>query len=303
MLAATLLALAAAALHAAWNLRAKRSTDRLLALWGLFFVAGVTGAIVVLVTRDLPAAAWGWASVSALVHVPYIALLAMAYEHGDFSVAYPIARGSGAALAGIGGIVLLGDHLGLFGVVALAMVTVGMGLLAVGADHVHVLAALGVGATIGVYTVNDSHASRTFSTNTYAFATFALAAITTSAYCLARGRGTAMVATMRTDWRRHCLSGTMTATAYLLVLIAVRHAPVGYVAALRESSVLVAAFLGWRYLSEGQVHRYSGAAPPDPISGPLAGARGPGMSFAHRTIAATVILAGLVLLVVSAERS
>ena len=48
--------------------------------------------------------------------------------------------------------------------------------------------------------------------------------------------------------------------AYVLVMIAVRRAPVGYVAALRESSVLLAAFLGNRYLAEGAVRRRTIAA-------------------------------------------
>ena len=63
----------------------------------------------------------------------------------------------------------------------------------------------------------------------------------------------------------------MAVLAYVLVMVAVRRAPVGYVAVLRESSVLIAAFLGNRYLAEGAVRR--------------------------RTLAAGVILAGLVLLV------
>ena len=65
----------------------------------------------------------------------------------------------------------------------------------------------------------------------------------------------------------------MAVAAYVLVMIAVRRAPVGYVAVLRESSVLLAAFLGNRYLDETAVHR--------------------------RTAAAAVILTGLVLLVVA----
>ena len=63
----------------------------------------------------------------------------------------------------------------------------------------------------------------------------------------------------------------MVAASYALILVAVRRAPVGYVATLRESSVLIAAFLGQRYLDEHRVRQ--------------------------RTIAAAVILAGLVLLV------
>ena len=41
MLTATVLALVAAVLHAAWNLSVKQSvSDRFIALWGQFFVAG-----------------------------------------------------------------------------------------------------------------------------------------------------------------------------------------------------------------------------------------------------------------------
>ena len=46
------------------------------------------------------------------------------------------------------------------------------------------------------------------------------------------------------------LSGACLTAAYGLVLIAVRHAPVGYVAALRESSVVIGALLGWLLLKE-----------------------------------------------------
>jgi drug/metabolite transporter (DMT)-like permease len=270
MLVATLLALASAVLHAAWNLAAKRSDDRLIALWGQFLVGGLIGTVVVLATRDLPAAAWGWASITGLVHVPYLLLLAHAYDSGDFSVAYPVARGSGAVLAALGGVVLLDDDLGALGLVAVLVVGAGMWLLAVGATAPQLAAALGVGATIGVYTVNDSYAVREFGA-TYAFAVFVSIAAVVSVCGIAAARSGRLIAAMRTDWRQFAVTGTMATAAYVLVLVAVRRAPVGYVAALRESSVLIAAFLGTRYLAEGAMHR--------------------------RMIAAAIILAGLVLLV------
>jgi len=46
------------------------------------------------------------------------------------------------------------------------------------------------------------------------------------------------------------VAGVCTATAYALVMVAVRHAPVGYVAMLRESSVVIGALVGWRFLHE-----------------------------------------------------
>ena len=49
---------------------------------------------------------------------------------------------------------------------------------------------------------------------------------------------------------RWLVAGVCTATAYALVMVAVRHAPVGYVAMLRESSVVIGALVGWRFLHE-----------------------------------------------------
>ena len=54
MLLATVLALVAAVLHAAWNLAAKSAADRHLALWGQFLFGGVSPA-------------WCWRPAEALI--------------------------------------------------------------------------------------------------------------------------------------------------------------------------------------------------------------------------------------------
>jgi drug/metabolite transporter (DMT)-like permease len=270
---ATVLALVAAVLHAGWNLVAKRSRDRFIALWGQFAAAGSIGAIVIGVQRDLPAAAWGWAAICGAVHLPYVVGLARAYDHGDFSTVYPIARGSGALLAGIGGIVVLDDRLDALTFAAVVVVAIGICVLATG--HGPLAPAIGwalvVGMSIGVYTVNDSHASRTLDTDLYPFAVFVATGIAVTGYGIVAGRGRTMAIAAREEWRKFLATGTCTAVTYLLVLVAVRSAPVGYVAALRESSVVIAAFLGSRVLAEEDARR--------------------------RTVAAAVILAGLILLV------
>jgi drug/metabolite transporter (DMT)-like permease len=272
VLVATALALASAGLHALWNLVAKRSPDAFIALWGQFIVAAIAGGIVLVGTGGLPAAAWGWAAASGAVHLPYLVALAGAYRSGDFSVAYPLARGGGALLAGIGGIILLGDQVNAWTATAIVIVVGGMSLLAAGARPAAVGAALFVAATIGAYTTIDSHGARDYG-NRYVFATFFAAGVAVTGYGLAVGRAEVMVAALRSQWRQFALTGAMSMVTYGLVLAAIRRAPVGYVAALRESSVLLAAFLGWRYLDESGMR--------------------------HRSVAAAVILGGLVLLVAS----
>jgi drug/metabolite transporter (DMT)-like permease len=252
VLVATVLALGSALLHAGWNLAAKRSADRFVALWGQFLAAGTIGALVLVLTGGVPVEAWAWAALSGAIHTPYLVGLARAYDHGDFSVAYPLARGGGALVAAVGGVVLLGDQLSLLSGVAILTVVAGMALLAVGATRAQVLAALVVAVAIGAYTTVDSHAAREVAERTYVCAAFVMAAVGVSVYGIATGQLGTLRANLPAGWRRHVVAGVTSLVAYLLVLMAVRRAPVGYVAALRESSVLLAVALGARVLSEGR---------------------------------------------------
>ncbi|MFT3855604.1 MAG: hypothetical protein QM733_23180 [Ilumatobacteraceae bacterium] len=277
MLLATGLALGSAVLHAGWNLAAKRADgDRFVVLWAQFAVSGAIAAILLAVHAALvgmPVSGYGWAALSGLVHLPYLWLLGLAYTHGDFSVSYPIARGGGAALAAALGIVFLGDHLGPGELLGIAVIVGGLCLLSWGATRRNVVIALGVALTIGVYTTIDAQGSRSTGSLAYVLATFTAVGCTASVAGVATGRSSAFVAVLRRYWRRALATGVAALVTYAMVLVAVRHAPVGYVAALRESSVVIGAFAGWRLLGEAN-HR-------------------------RRITAALVVVAGLITLVVA----
>ena len=252
MILATVLALASAGLHAAWNLRAKSSTDRFVTLWGQFAAAGalclVPLAIVGLPDRD----AWPFLAITAVVHVPYLVALARAYDHGDFSLAYPLARGGGALVAAIGGLVLLDDQLSVLGWLAVAVVTAGLtSFVRPGTPPAALRTALFVAVVIGCYTVADTAGVRRTETASYIFATFVCIGVAVTLWALLTGHAAALRTSAATSWRRHAMSALFSVAAYGLVLIAVRRAPVGYVTALRESSVVLAAVAGWRLLDEG----------------------------------------------------
>ena len=261
MLTATILALVAAVLHAAWNLSVKQSiSDRFIALWGQFFFTGVLAAVVLIIGGGIPARGLTWAGLSGLAHIPYTVFLAKAYNVGDFSRAYPIARGGGALLAGLGGIAFLSDSFAPVGVAGMVVVALGLVALAGRGASAQVLMALGVAMAIGVYSVADAKGIRTVDTPLYAAASFVCVTATTSTFALATGHGAAMVSAMRANWRRLLVMGIASGVTYALVQIAFRRAPVGYVTCLRESSVVIAAFVGARYLGEGQAIRRTAAA-------------------------------------------
>src|SRR4051794_29302478 len=278
MLLATCLALGSAVLHAFWNLAAKRAEgDRFVVLWAQFAVSGAIAAVLLAVhaiTVGMPASGYGWAALSGLVHLPYLWLLAMAYTVGDFSVSYPLARGGGAALAGVGGVGLLCDQLGAGAAVGIDVIVGGLFLLSWGASRQNVTIALAVALTIGTYTTIDAQGSRSSGSLAYVLATFVAAACTTSVAGAASGRSAAFVVVLRRWWRRALVTGVAGLVTYGMVLVAGRHAPVGYVAALRESSVGPGAPAGWRLRGKGD-HR-------------------------RRTTAAAVVVVGLIALVAAA---
>jgi drug/metabolite transporter (DMT)-like permease len=276
MLLATLLALAAAVLHAGWNLVAKRAEgDRYLALWAQFFMGGLISVPFLIGNHLIFGLAWQgylWGALSGCVHLPYTWLLARAYTVGDFSVSYPVARGGGAALAAVGGVVFLSDHLSGLEILGIAIVVLGLMLLAYGASGPNLAMALAVATTIGTYTVIDARGARVTDSVAYIFVTFVATMTSTTVFGLVTGRRAEMATMLRANWQRSTLTGAASLVTYGLVLVAVQHAPVGYVTSLRESSVVLAALIGWKLLGEGD-HR-------------------------RRLTAAFVVLAGLMVLVV-----
>jgi drug/metabolite transporter (DMT)-like permease len=260
VLTATLLSLAAAVLHAGWNLAVKQSGDRLTALWAQFLVAGGMGAVALLIAGGIPGEGYVWAALSGLTHVPYAVFLSRAYAAGDFGVVYPIARGGGALLAGIGGILFLGDRIGSLGFVGLCVVALSLMALSGGARVHRVGDALAVALTIGVYTVCDARGVRVTDTPVYAAASFVASGLFITVACLASGRLPVLRTAVRIRWRQYVVAGAATALTYTLVQIALRRAPVGYVTALRESSVLIAAVAGRRLLGETAGRRRIAAA-------------------------------------------
>lgn len=271
VLAATLLALSSAVLHAGWNLWVKQSGDRWIALWGQMTTAGIGGALIALVVGIPAGFVWWPAVASGVIHTCYIVALARSYGLADFSLTYPIARGTGALLAAVGGVVLLGDHLTGLMVTGICVAVGGIVILAGHADAAHARAALLVGAWISSYSLVDSHGARINGGHVYALLIFTSTGIFMTAQGAATGRGREMLASLRTQWANFSLAGAASALTYWMVMLAVRRAPVGYVTALRESSVVIVALIGTRYLGESGMRR--------------------------RVSASAVVLAGLVILV------
>ena len=246
------LALLAAVLHASWNLVVKQTGDRFLALWGQFVFAGSIALITLvgwIIIDGPPNIAWWWSITSGCGHLPYVLLLAKAYDKNDFSLTYPIARGAGALSAAVLGLIFLGDDLSALSMGGIAIVIFGLWILVSGQPINNIFPALGVAATIGVYSVVDAYGARNSDPVAFALSVFVSGAISITIWAFLT-RAKELKTFLAAQWKPALFGGTMSIIGYSLVVYAFTLAPVGYVATMRESSVVIAALAGWKYLKE-----------------------------------------------------
>jgi drug/metabolite transporter (DMT)-like permease len=206
---------------------------------------------------------------SAALELVYFVLLAWAYRGGELGVVYPVARGSapvlvlGAAVLGLGKGV---SWLAALGVVLVAGGVLLLGLVSVGRQKRHMrdldgphsrdlLLGLSVGVAIAGYTLVDSEGLDHADPLPYLFLIAAVCAVAYNGALLASGRARELKAELTPTM---LAAAAATFGAYAMVLAALELAPAAPVAAVRESSIVIAALMAWLFL--GEERRLGGAA-------------------------------------------
>jgi drug/metabolite transporter (DMT)-like permease len=240
--AALILVLTSAALHATWNALVAGARDTHATTAAALAAGALVLALPAALTWDVDAAAWPYIAASATLELAYFALLATVYGRADYTFAYPVARGVAPVLVLAISVAFLGAPVGLLAALGVLGVTAGVLLVrGVGrgaADAASLLLALGVGACIAGYTLVDDRGVRHADPIPYFEAVLLLGAIPyVSAVTIARG-GAALRAAAD---HRALPTGAAMVTAYVLVLAALERAEAAPVAALRETSVVMAA--------------------------------------------------------------
>ena len=270
-LLALALVLLSAFLHASWNLLAKRVASGAAFVWLLTALSAVVFApfALYLIWRDPPQLGFaeiGFICFSAVLHVGYMLSLQRGYRSGDLSLVYPLARGTGPALAVVGAVLLFGERPTAVALVGVALVVSGALVLAGGERLFRSVPAraagygLLTGLFIASYTLADAFAVTRLELHPLVFLWLAelvrVALLTPTAL-----RRSPEVEHLWSNARREVLAvAVLSPLAYLLVLLAFRLAPVSYVAPAREISILIGAALGAGFLREGQLGRRLGAA-------------------------------------------
>ncbi len=266
------LVLGAAAIHATWNLLAKRVGGGSAFVW-LFgsltavIYAPLAAATILLARPHIGVVQLVFLAGTAVLHLGYFLLLQSGYRSGDLSLVYPLARGTGPVLSVGAAIIVLGERPSPVVMGGALLIGIGIFLLAGNPASLRhpgarraVSFALLTGAVIAAYTLWDKHAVSVLRIPPILLdwgGNLGRALLLTPTALARREEVRALWLTHR---REVVLVAVLTPMAYILVLTAMVFTPVSYVAPAREISILVGTAMGSRFLAEGDAPRRLTAA-------------------------------------------
>jgi drug/metabolite transporter (DMT)-like permease len=276
------LILVAAVAHATWNLFSKQAatTGAVFFIWLLAVAASGLYAPVVAVVAvaghpHLAGLNWVFLVGTGVLEAGYFLFLQFGYRKGDLSLVYPVGRGTGALLAALAGIVLLGERPGPVALAGIGCIVAG--IIAIGIPvgsratdaaeaptrppvAMAVALALCTGAFIAGYTIWDKYAVTDLRTPPMlqGYAAFPFMALAFAPLVM---RDTQRLARVWREFRRQVIAAAVLAPlAYVLVLVALSFSAVSAIAPAREVSILFGVVLGRRLLGEGGMARKLTAA-------------------------------------------
>ncbi|MCP4108377.1 MAG: EamA family transporter [Desulfobacteraceae bacterium] len=251
--------------HAYWNFLAKRAENKDLFM-GLSKIAEavIFGVpfLAVLACKGFDTGSWYFVIIASLFVFLNYFFLTSAYKHIDLSVAYPISRSSTLFLPFIA-FYFIGETIDPVGITSLVFVT--LGVFVIHFDTIKdegitgffklfrnpgIIFALLAAFTVASYTVWDKVAISHIYPFLYFYAyTFLVAVFYAILTYMKFSRND-----VREEWQNNWLSIVQVAFfntfTYVLILIALGISKATYVGTLRQLSLVIGVFLGWKFLNE-----------------------------------------------------
>ena len=250
------LILFASIIHATWNGMVKKYPNKVVAVSGIVFghVPCSIAAIIFLPAPSIESIPY--IIVSSLIHQGYQWYLFTAYQLGDLTKVYPIARGFGPIIATVISIIFLG--LIIHNVSILSIFLISLGIMFVGIfDHnyyknkIILKYSLLTGFFIGLYSLVDGYGARvSLSAITYMSWSFIIGALMWSILLKIKKYENVFKKVINEGKQIFLIGGTLSFLIYIIVVWGFTKAPIPMVGALRESSILFSIFIGYFFLRE-----------------------------------------------------
>jgi drug/metabolite transporter (DMT)-like permease len=256
---AILLLLISAVLHTSWNLLIKQSEDKYIVTWWMVTIGGVFAIIALFFTGLPPRQMWTFALVSIFVEATYFITLSYAYHDNDFSLIYPVARGSAPAFLALWSFLFLHEQPTAGGTLGLAFIIGGLLIIGINTltqahvTHLHfkgAAVAVFIALLISIYTTIDGAAVKDGFALPYVMSMFAFVPIPITPFIFREYQWKRIKSVLTSQPIRVPLAGVLGVLAYLMAVFSYSIAPLSYAGSIREVSVVFGALAGWWFLKE-----------------------------------------------------
>jgi len=248
--------LLASIMHISWNGMVKKYPDKVVALSGIVF-GRVPCALVAVIFLPAPSMeSVPYIIGSAFIHQGYQWYLLTAYQLGDLTKVYPIARGFGPIVVTIISIIFLGltiHNLAIFSILLICLGIMFVGVFDYDAfKNLNILKySLLTGFFIGLYSLVDGYGARiSLSTVTYMSWSFVLSSLMFSILLKIKKYKYVFKKIMNEGKQIFLIGGTLSYVIFIIVVWGFTQAPIPMVAALRESSIFFSIIIGYLFLKE-----------------------------------------------------
>lgn len=247
--------LGAAFLHASWNALIKTGTSKQSAMLILAICQAGIGVIIALWRGWPVAAAWPWLLGSGVIHMFYQLFLSYAYEHGDLSRVYPIARGAAPMIVLALSSLFLADTITsqeFAGIVVLGagILLMAHGVFKDGESRKLLPFALGSAVATAGYSITDGMGARAAGDPVLYVGWLMIVAGAFYVPVAIAIKSTSLLRATPRGWAMGLLAGALSLGAYSIAVWAMTKAPIAVVAAVRETSILFAVLIGWLVFGE-----------------------------------------------------
>lgn len=219
-------------------------------------IIGLTGIATMLAPASLaglpPVELVPWLAASVALHIGYQLVLVWSYGISDFSLAFPVARGSAPLFTTIGAVIFISELPAALALAGIAAISFGILVIARpgGLNSTGLFAALTTGLLTAGYTLTDAIGVRTATSAMEFIAWFFIAEGATIVAIFCASRRQRAWPLLVTNARSGLAAGLMAVGGFGATLWALRIAPVAVVSGLRETSVLFALLIAGRFLAE-----------------------------------------------------
>ncbi len=247
--------LGAAFLHALWNALIKLGTSKVGGMVILSIVEVPIGLTVIAFANPIDRAAIPWVLAAGCTHFAYKFFLTYAYDRGDLSRVYPIARGAAPMVVALFGSAFLADAVSGQEYFAIAVLAAGIllmarGVFSSGEDRQLLPFALGSALATATYTLIDGMGARVSGAPAAYVAWVFVADGCFFTLGMLALRGRQVIPLNWHAWRMGAFASVASYGAYAVSIWAMTFAPIAVVAALRETSILFAVLIGWLIFGE-----------------------------------------------------